>query len=125
MATTKMLMCALMLSQLDCINLILTNTSLSTTKPCQKVQNQAVQIIYKKTKWTNATSCMKQLQWLPIRYRSCIKLLTIVYKTLHGMVPAYLRIRLKIKNNIRNTWLSSSTTLHLDVPFNKEKKCCR
>ena len=33
MATTKMLMCTLVLSQLDCINSILTNTSLTTTKP--------------------------------------------------------------------------------------------
>ena len=36
MATTKMLMCTLVLSQLDCINSILTNTSLTTTKPYQK-----------------------------------------------------------------------------------------
>ena len=41
MATTKMLMCTLVLSQLDCINSILTNTSLTTTKPYQKIQNQA------------------------------------------------------------------------------------
>ena len=39
--TTKMLMCALILSQLDCINSILTNTSLTTTKLYQKVHNQA------------------------------------------------------------------------------------
>ena len=49
MATTKMLMCTLVLTQLDCINSILTNTSLTTTKPYQKIQNQATRIIYKKT----------------------------------------------------------------------------
>ena len=103
MATTKMLMCTLVLSQLDCVNSILTNTSLTTTKPYEKIQNQAAQIIYKKTKWTSATSSMKQLHWLPIRYRCHFKLLTIGYKTLHGMGPAYLSDRLKIKNNIRNT----------------------
>ena len=75
----------------------------------------------KKTKWTSATSCMKQLHWLPIRYRSHFKLLTIVYKTLHGMGPTYIRNRLKIKNNIRNMWLSSSTTLYLDVTLNKKR----
>ena len=46
MATTKMLMCTLILSQLDCINSILTNTSLTTMKPFQKIQNQAARIIY-------------------------------------------------------------------------------
>ena len=103
MVTTKMLMYTLVLSQLDCINSILTNTCLTTTKPYKKIQNQAARIIYKKTKWTSATSSMKQLHWLPIRYRCCFKLLMIVYKTLHGMGPAYLRNRLKIKNNTRNT----------------------
>ena len=44
MATTKMLMCTLVLSQLDCIYSILTNTSLTTTKPYQKIQNQAARI---------------------------------------------------------------------------------
>ena len=89
--------------QLDCINSILTNTSLTTTKPYQKIQNQTARIIYKKTKWTSATSSMKQLHWLPIRYMCHFKLLTIVYKTLHGMGPAYLRNRLKVKNITRNT----------------------
>ena len=36
MATTKMLMCTLVLSQLDGMNSILTNTSLTTTKPYKK-----------------------------------------------------------------------------------------
>ena len=102
-------------------NSILTNISLTTTKPYQKIQNQATRIIYKKTKWTSATSSMKQLHWLPIRYRCHFKLLTIVYKTLHGMGPTYLRDRLKVKNNTRNTQLTSCSTLYLEVPFNKRR----
>ena len=86
-----------------------------------KIQNQAARIIYKKTKWTSATFSMKQLHSLPIRYRYHYKLLMIVYKTLHGMGPAYLRNRLKIKNNTRNAWLTSSTTLYLEVLFNKKR----
>ena len=39
--TTKMLMCTLVPSQLDCIKCILTNTSLTTRKPYEKIQNQA------------------------------------------------------------------------------------
>ena len=116
-----MLRCAFVLSQLDYINSTLTNTSLSTTKHNQKVQNQAVQIVYRKTKWTSATSCMKLLHRLPNRYRSQFKLLTIAYKTLHGRGPRYLRNSLKTENNIRNTLLSSSTTLYLYVPFNKKR----
>ena len=95
MATTKMLMCTVVLSQLDCIKCILTNTSLTTSKPYEKIQNQAAWIIYKYTKRTSAASSMKELHWLPIRYRCCFKLLTIVYKILHGMGPAYLSDRLQ------------------------------
>ena len=95
--TTKMLMCALVLSQLDCTNSILTNTSLTTTKPYKKARTKLPKSSTKKSKWTGATSCMKQLHWLPIRYRSCFKLLAIVYKTLLGMGPTYLRNRIKIK----------------------------
>ena len=117
----KCLCALLVLSQLDYINSILTNTSLTTTKPFQKIQNQAARIIYKKTKWTSATSSMKQLHWLPIRYRCRFKLLMIVYKTLHGMGPTYLRNRLKVKNMTRNTRLTSCSTLYLEVPFNKRR----
>ena len=39
---TKMLMCTLVLSQLDYIKCMLTNTSLRTSKPYEKIQNQAV-----------------------------------------------------------------------------------
>ena len=41
MVITKMLMCILVLSQMDCIKCILTNTSLTISKPYEKIQNQA------------------------------------------------------------------------------------
>ena len=119
--STKLLMCALVPSQLDYINCILTSVPCSTTKPYQKVQNQTAQIIYKSTKWTSATSCMKLLCWLPIRYSRHFKLLTTVYWTLHWLGPMYLRNRLKIKNYIRHTRQSSSTTLHLDTWFKRNE----
>ena len=123
--TTKMLMCALVLSQLDYINSILTNTPLSATTSDQKVQNQAAQIVYIGTKWNIATSCMKSPHLLPIRYRSHCKLLTFGNKTLHGMGPMYLSNRPKIKNNIRHRRQSTPTTLPLDIPFNRKKNCYR
>ena len=52
---------------------------------------------------------------------SCFKILTIVNKPLHGMGPTYLRDRLKIKNSIRHQKQTSSTILHLDIPFNRKR----
>ena len=120
MATTNMLMCTLVLSQLDCINSILTNTPLTTTKPYQKSRTKLPK---SSTKRPNGP--VQHLPWNSfIGYQSdtgvtlnfsqlCIKL--------HGMGPAYLSDRLKIKNNARNTQLTSSTTLYLEVPFNKKR----
>ena len=48
MATTKMLMCTLVLSQLDCINSILTNTSLTTTKAYQKFRTKLQELSIKR-----------------------------------------------------------------------------
>ena len=75
-----------------------------------------------KTKRISAASSMKDLHWLPTRYRCCFKLLTIVYKSVHGVGPAYLSDRLKITKNTRNTSLAQSTTLYLVVPFNKTRR---
>ena len=43
MATTKMLMCTMVLSQLDYINSIQTNTSLITTRPYQNFRTKLLE----------------------------------------------------------------------------------
>ena len=47
-ATTKMIMCAIVLSQLDCINSILTNISPSTTKPYKKSRTKLLELSTKR-----------------------------------------------------------------------------
>ena len=45
----------------------------------------------KKSKYDSATQALKELHWLPIKFRIIHKLLTLVYKSLKGSAPKYLQ----------------------------------
>ena len=93
--TTKMLLSTLVLSQLDYVNSILPRTPITMIKPYQKIQNFAVRVAYKKSKREDTHICLQELHWLPTKYRTTFKLLTIVYNTLHGNAPQYLKEKLQ------------------------------
>ena len=57
----------------------------------QHVQNAAVKLVLNKTKYDSATEALKELHWLPIRFRIIHKLLTLVHKSLKGNAAKYLQ----------------------------------
>ena len=116
-----MLLSTLVLSQLDYVNSILTRALITTTMPYQKIQNFAARVAYKKSKREDAYMCLRELHWLPIKYRSTFKLLTIVYNTLHGNGPQYLEEKLQQKKFPRLTRKLTSSGVTLDIPFNRKK----
>ena len=52
--------------------------------------NCAARLILGVGKFDHITPMMRDLHWLPIQFRIKIKVLCLVYKALHGLVPAYL-----------------------------------
>ena len=74
--TAKMLLCTLLLSQLDYVNSILSRAPTTTVKLYQTTQNFAARIAYKKSRRENVYSCLQELHYLPIKYRTIFKLLT-------------------------------------------------
>ena len=64
--------------------------------------------------------CLRELHWLPIKYRCTFKLLTIAFNTLHGNAPQYLKEKLHQKQFPRLTRKSTSGVT-LDTPFNRRK----
>ena len=90
-----MLLSTLVLSQLDYMNSILTRAPITTIKPYQKIQNFAARVAYKKSKREDTYMCLRELHWLPRKYRTIFKLLTIVYNTLHGNAPQYCKEKLQ------------------------------
>ena len=57
----------------------------------QCVQNVTAKVVLSKTKYDSATEALKELHWLPIRFRVIHKLLTLVYKSLKGNALKYLQ----------------------------------
>ena len=89
--TTKMLLCTLVLSQLDYVNSILSRTPKTITIPYQTVQNFAAKVAYKKSRREDVYMCIQQLHWLPVKYRTMFKLLTIAYNAVHEKAHHYLK----------------------------------
>ena len=119
--TTKMLLSTLVLSQLDYVNSILSMAPATTIRPYQKVQNSAARVAYKKSKRDDAHTCLRELHWLPIKYKCIFKLLTVVFNTLQGNAPQYLKEKLQQKQFPRLTRQSTSAGITLDTPFNRRK----
>ena len=116
-----MLLCTLVLSQLDYVNSVLSRAPTTSIKPYQTIQNFAVWVAYKKSRRENVYTCLQELHWLPIKYRTMFKVLTIVYNTVQRKAPQYLREKLKQKHLPRTTRQSTSSTITLDIPFNRKK----
>jgi hypothetical protein len=61
----------------------------------QRVQNVAARFITGKKKSDHITPALKELHWLPIKYRINFKIILLVYKTQHNLAPDYLTKLLK------------------------------
>ena len=64
----------------------------------------------------NSTICLKKLHWLPITLRIKFKVLTILYKSLHGQAPQYMRSMVELHTPGRGGLRSDGMHLRLNVP---------
>ena len=65
----KTLVSSLVMSQLDYANAIFINLPSSSIYPIQQIQNQTAKLILNKHWPNSSTISMRQLHWLPIRFR--------------------------------------------------------
>ena len=79
-----------MTSRLDYCNSILYGCNQSVLQRLQLLQNYAARLVYKIPKFCHITPYLKDLHWLPVQARIQFKLLTIVFKCIHGNGPQYL-----------------------------------
>ena len=56
----------------------------------QSIQNTAARVVTRTRKFDHITPVLKQLHWLPVRYRIVFKILLLVYKALNGTAPSYI-----------------------------------
>ena len=67
---------------------------------------------------------MKDLHWLPVKYRIMFQLVVYTFKALHGSAPTYINQLIRLKPQSNYSLRSNSKHLLLDPP-NKTKKTTR
>ena len=86
----KILVHALIMSQLDYANALLLSASDYLIARLQRIQNAAARLITRTLRREHVTPDLINLHWLPVRNRIEYKILTHVYRSVHGLSPGYL-----------------------------------
>jgi hypothetical protein len=118
--TAKLLASSLVLSHLDYSNNILSGLPNNTLHQLQRVQNWAAKVVLKQNKYDSSKSALMALHWLPIKERIDFKVLTLVFKCIHKMAPAYLCSLLEPKIYTRTTRASVHSAHTLMIPHVKK-----
>ena len=87
----KTVACSIIGSRIDYCNSLLNGVSAKNIDKLQRVQNTVARVITGHRKSDHIMPILRDLHWLPIRFRIKFKLCTIVFKTLVNNEPVYLR----------------------------------
>ena len=114
----KTLVHALVTCHLDYCNTLLHDVSQYQQQRLQRVLNAAAQLICRLPKYCHITPVLKDLHWLPIKYRVIFKITLPVFKVVHGLAPSYLETLIRVKPEGHNLLRNKD---HLLVPTDKCK----
>ena len=112
--STERLVHATVTSRLDMGNILLYGLPQKLVSKLQCVQNAEARLVALTSRRTHITPILKELHWLPISQRIEYKILTTVYRSLHGHAPDYLKDMLSHYNPSRV--LRSKSCNNLEVP---------
>ena len=107
---------ALVSSRLDYCNSLFRSLSSSNLQKLQCIQNSLARIVMNRNRYTRTTPILKNLHWLPVKYRCLFKTATLVYKFLNGGHPSYFSPFLLLRNSKYNTRRSRPDRKFLEVP---------
>ena len=118
----KMSMSSPILTYLDYSNAIHVNLPDAITKQLQLKHNFVAKLCSTREN-SSVTEYLKELHWLPVKFRCIYKLLAIVYHYLRKERPTYLQTKLNVKHNQRSTRNSTqnNNTATLVTAFNRKK----
>ena len=108
------LVLAFVTSRLDYCNSVLAGLPQVTLEPLQRVQNAAARLILDLDLWDHVTPGLRQLHWLPIRWRVQHKLCSIMQSIHVGRCPAYMAecVRTVASNASRSGLRSGESSLY-------------
>ena len=78
-------------------------------------------LVLRRSKTDSATACLRDLHWLPVKYRIHYKILMLTYKSYHGIGPGYLQ-QMIVKHQAKHEGLRSAQ--HQDllvIPLTRSK----
>ena len=106
----------LVMTHLDYANSILTGLPKASIHQLQRVQNMAAKIVLLRSKFESSSKFLKEPHWLPIQYQINFKVVTLVFKCIHGLAPSYLEELNKIKRPRKQGLRSEHEIRQLEVP---------
>ena len=106
-------------SLMDYCNGLLVGLPASLLNLLQRVQNSAARVVKQLPRACHITPVLKDLHWLPVKYRVDYKILLLTFKALHGLAPDYINDLLKPYHPSRT--LRSSDDNLLTVPTSRIK----
>ena len=78
---------AFITSKLDYYNSLLYGLSTVHINKLQRVQNAVARLVTTTSRICHITPILKDLHWLPIKYRTEFKIVLLTFKCLHGLAP--------------------------------------
>ena len=116
----NILVTSLVNSQIDYCNVILYGISECELKKLQRVQNAAAKLVLNRKRFDSATAALRDLGWLPMRYRIKFRIAVTVFKCLHNKAPVYLQELLHVQTPSRSLRSNVTTgVIDFKIPFCK------
>ena len=112
----KALVTSLILCRLDYGNSLLHGLPAAQVRRLQSVQNAAARLVFNLRRSDHVTDALISLHWLRIPERVQFKLAVLVYRSLHGVAPAYLSHFCSVSSLPGRRSLRSAATSQLLVP---------
>ena len=85
------LVAAMVISRLDYCNSVFIGLPADHIARLQRVQNHAARLVLKKRRRRDhVTSLLKELHWLPVKFRCQYTIATLAYRHFEGSLPPYL-----------------------------------
>ena len=119
--SAQTLVLALVIGRLDYCNSLLYGLPASYINMLQRVQNAAARLISNTPRFGHISPVMKDLHWLPVKYRIMFKIVVFTFKAIHGSAPTYISQLIRLKP--KSTYMLRSNTKHflLDQPRKMKK----